>query len=62
MFVVSIENLKNLKYHTSWKKHQFFLLFAVTVKMKMKIFKEEESIEISKIIGKIYNIEVYREI
>ena len=21
LFVVSIENLKNLKYHTSWKKH-----------------------------------------
>ena len=43
LFVVSIENLKNLKDHTL-KKHYFFLLFAVSVKVKMKIiiFKEEE--------------------
>ena len=32
--VVSIENLKTLKYHTFSKK--IFLLFAVSVKMKMK--------------------------
>ena len=36
LFVVSIENLKNLKYHTSLKKYKFFLLFAVYVKLKMK--------------------------
>ena len=36
LFVVSIENLKNLKYHTSYKKRYFFLLFAVSVKIKMK--------------------------
>ena len=35
LFVVSIENLKNLKDHTL-KKHYFFLLFAVSVKVKMK--------------------------
>ena len=45
---------KNLEYHTSSKKHQFFLLLAVKVKTKMKkIFKEEESIEILKILGLI---------
>ena len=49
--VVSIENLKNLKYDTSYKKHWFFLLFAVSATMKIKkIFKEEESIEILKIV------------
>ena len=36
LFAVSIENLENLKYHTSSKKHYFFVLFAVSVKMKMK--------------------------
>ena len=36
LFVASIENLKNLKYQTSQKKHQFFLLFAVRVQMKME--------------------------
>ena len=58
LFVVSIENLKILKYHTFPKKHQFFLLFTVSAKMKMKkIFKEEESVEILKFFGllKIYN-------
>ena len=37
LFVVSIENLKTLKYHTfSKKKNQFFLLLAVSVKRQMK--------------------------
>ena len=36
LFLASIENLKILKYHTFSKKHQFFLLFAVNVEMKMK--------------------------
>ena len=42
LFVVSIEDPENLKYQT-------FLLFALSVKMKMKkIFKAEKSIEILK--------------
>ena len=51
LFVVSIENLKTLKYHTFAKKHSFFLLFAVSLRMKMKNikFEKEESIEILKI-------------
>ena len=57
LFVVSKENLKNLKYHTYQKKHQFFLLVAVSARIKMKkIFKKEESIKILKIIGLIKNI------
>ena len=37
LFVVNIENLKTLKYHTFWKKNiSFFLLFAVSVAMKNK--------------------------
>ena len=36
LFEVIIKNLKNLKYK-SQKKHQFFLLFAVSVKMNIKI-------------------------
>ena len=50
LIAVSIENLKNLKYH-------FFLLFLVNIKMKMKkIFKEDESIEILKILRLLENI------
>ena len=36
LFVVSKENLKTLKYHTFAKKRLFFLLFAVSLRMKMK--------------------------
>ena len=46
LFVVSIENLKILKYYTFSKKYKFSLLFAVSVTMKKKKFREEESIEI----------------
>ena len=38
------------------KKHYFFPLFAVSVKIKKKIFKEEESFEILKILGLFENI------
>ena len=55
IFFVSIKNLKNLKYHTFSKKHYFFLLFVVSARMQMKIFKEEESIEILKNVGLIEN-------
>ena len=44
LFVVSIKNSKNLKYHTPQKKHQFFLLFAVSSRMKKKkYFKKEKN-------------------
>ena len=63
LFVVTTENLKNLKYHTSQKKHKFFQLFAVSVKMKMKkISKIEESIEILKILGFINSTEEFQKI
>ena len=35
LFMVSVENLKTLKNHRFLKK-QFFLLFAVSAKIKMK--------------------------
>ena len=50
LFAVSIENLKNLKYHTSQKKTVFSIICT------KKMFKEEESIEILKILGLIENI------
>ena len=36
LFVASIENLKNLKYHIFQKKHQFFLSFAVSQEFRLK--------------------------
>ena len=36
LVAVSIESLKNVKYHTFSKKHYVFLLFVVNVKMMMK--------------------------
>ena len=52
--MVSIANLKNLKYHT-------LVLSIICSKYKnddKKIFKEEESIEILKILGLTENIEL----
>ena len=44
-------------------EHCFFLVFVASAEVKMKkIFKGEESIEILKIIGLIYNIEKYQNI
>ena len=51
LFVVSIENLKNLKYHTS-----SLVLAIICSKCKdedEKLFQEEEPIEILKILGLI---------
>ena len=57
LFVVSIENLKNLKYYTSQKNHQLFLLLEVSARMRMqKMFQEENLIQILRIIGQIENI------
>ena len=36
LFVLGIENLKKPKVSYIFKKYQFFLLFAASVKMKMK--------------------------
>ena len=55
--MVSAENLKNLKYDTSYKKHQFFFIICSKCKNEdEKIFKEEESIETLKILGLNENI------
>ena len=57
--MVNIDNLKTLEYHIFSK--QFFLLFAVSVKVKIKkIFKDEEPIKILKILDLIINVEVYK--
>ena len=58
MFAVSIENLKNLKYHTSSKK-KTLVLSLICSKCKNEdetLFKEEESIEILKILNERYII------
>ena len=55
MFEVKIENLKKLKYHILKKKVFLFLTASVVMNMK-NIFKEKESIEISKILASVNNI------
>ena len=42
LFVVSIKDLKNLKYHTFSKK-QFFVLFAVHAKAKVKKYLKKNN-------------------
>ena len=43
MFPIIIENLKNLKYHNIFRKHEVFLLFTVSVFMNIKnIFKKNQ--------------------
>ena len=62
MLEINRENLKTLNYHIFFKK-QVFSLFAVTVVINMKkVFKEEESIEILKILGLITNKEEYQKL
>ena len=52
-----IENLRKLKYHTSWKKTLFRSTICRNCKNKdEKMFREEESIEILTILGLIENI------
>ena len=52
-FRKSLENLKNLKYHTS-KKKQFCLLFAVSEKFAVnadeKTFKEKNQLKYKKLL------------
>ena len=57
-YALSIENLKNQKYHISQEKKTLFL-FTICSKCKNqdeKLFKEEESIEILKVLGLIESI------
>ena len=59
LFVVSIENLKILKHHTSYLLEKTLALSIICSKCRNeddKIFKEEESIEILKVLGLIENI------
>ena len=44
LFVRSIENLKNPTYHTSYKKHWLFLLFAVSAKTKIKYYSKKNQL------------------
>ena len=58
LFIVSIENLKNLKDHTTQKKTLILSIICSKCKSEdQKIFKEEESIEILENLGFINNIE-----
>ena len=55
MFTINIENLTKTKI--------LYMLFTVSVVMNMKkIFKEEKSVDIAKILGLIDNIEEYQKI
>ena len=55
MFTINIENFTKTKI--------LYMLFTVSVVMNMKkIFKEEKSVDISKILGLIDNIEEYQKI
>ena len=56
LFAVSTENLKNLKIHAFWKKKVLSVIFSKCNNKDTKVFKEEESLEILKIIGLIENI------
>ena len=63
LFVVSIQNLKNLK--TSYLLEKTLVLSIICSKCKdedEKMFNEEESIEILKILGLIHNIEEHEKI
>ena len=62
MFVINIKNLQILKCHILKKTHQSFILFALSGHEYKIIFKEEESIEILKILGLISNVEEYQKI
>ena len=42
-FAISLNNLKNLEYHTSQEKHKFFILFELSAKMKMKNYLEKKN-------------------
>ena len=58
LFFLSIENLENLKYHTSLKKLVLSIIRSTCTDEDEKIFIEEESIEILNILGLIEIIQL----
>ena len=65
LFVLNIKNLKTLKYYRFSKKKKKKISFFYYLQYKCgskeeKIFKEVESINISKILDLINNIEKYQ--
>ena len=58
MFAINIENLKPRKYHTFLKNSLDLTIFYSANEYK-KIFTEEGSIEILKILGLITNVDEY---
>ena len=64
MFAINIENLKKLKYHIYFFKKilSLSIVYSKCGDEYEKIFKEEESIEILKILGLINNIEEHNRI
>ena len=62
MFAISIENLQKPKYHIFKKKLSLSIVYSKCGHKYEKIFKEEEPIEILKILGLINNIEEYQRI
>ena len=64
MFAINIENLKTLKYHIFKKKKKlsFSIVSCQCGHEYKKIFKEEESIQLLKILSLINNIEQYQEV
>ena len=58
LFFLSIENLENLKYHTSLKKLVLSIIRSKCTDEDEKIFIEEESIEILNILGLIEIIQL----
>ena len=59
LFVTSIENLKYIKYITSYKTLVLSIICGKCINEDEKVFKEEKSIEILKILGVIRNMEEY---
>ena len=63
MLPINIENLKKLKYYIFFKKTlNLYIVYSKCYHEYKKIFKEEQSIEILKIIGLISNTEELQKI
>ena len=62
MFAMNIENLGKLKHIIYKKRLSLSIVYSKCSHEYKKIFKEEESIEILKILGLTNNIEQYQKI
>ena len=63
MLAINIENLKRLKYYTFFKKAlSFSIAYSKCGHEYEETFKEEELVEILKILGLINNIKEYLKI